>query len=106
MTFSNTRYHHLRDLFRGKRLPLAFVDLSAFEANLAYVAMLARGTGKSIRLGTKSIRCEALLRRILEYGEPFRGFLTYTVEETQFLADKGHDDFLIAYPSWSTQWIS
>jgi D-serine deaminase-like pyridoxal phosphate-dependent protein len=99
MTFTNEQYPALRNTFREKRLPLAFVDLEAFDANVAYVATRAQGTGKTIRLGTKSIRCEALLRRILEYGPPYQGLLTYTVQETKFLADKGYDDFIIAYPS-------
>jgi D-serine deaminase-like pyridoxal phosphate-dependent protein len=99
MTFTNERYRALRDTFQEKRLPLAFVDLDAFDANVAYVANRTLGTGKTIRVGTKSVRCEALIRRVLEYGEPFRGLLTYTVEETIFLAGKGHDDFVVAYPS-------
>ena len=99
MNFSNARYITLRDTFRGQRLPLAFVDLDAFDANVAYAAEKARGTGKTIRLGTKSIRCEPLMRRILEHSNIYRGFLTYTVEETKFLADKGHDDFIVAYPT-------
>ncbi len=99
MTFTNERYQLLREVFRGKRLPLAFVDLDAFDANVAYVAQKAQGTGKTIRLGTKSIRCEPLMQRILEYSDIYRGFLTYTVEETKFLADKGHDDFIVAYPT-------
>ncbi|MEP0804349.1 MAG: alanine racemase [Chloroflexota bacterium] len=65
----------------------------------AYVADKARGAGKTVRLGSKSIRCEPLMRRILAYGDVYRGFLTYTVEETKFLADKGHDDFIVAYPT-------
>jgi len=99
MTFTNERYQMLRGIFRGKRLPLAFVDLDAFDANVAYAADKARGTGKTIRLGSKSIRCEPLMRRILKYSDIYRGFLTYTVEETKFLADKGYDDFIVAYPT-------
>lgn len=93
------RYETLRDVFRGKRLPLAFIDLQAFDANVAYVAEGVQGSGKTVRLGTKSIRCEPLLRRILDAGPVYQGFLTYTVEETKFLADRGHDDFLVAYPT-------
>ncbi len=99
MTFTNERYTTLRDVFRGKRLPLAFVDLDAFDANVAYAAEKARNVGKSIRLGSKSIRCEPLMKRILDHSDIYRGFLTYTVEETKFLSDKGHDDFIVAYPT-------
>jgi D-serine deaminase-like pyridoxal phosphate-dependent protein len=99
MDFTNERYESLREIFRGQRMPLAFVDLVAFDANIDYVAGLAQRTGKTLRIGTKSLRCEPLMRRILAYGEVFRGFLTYTVEETAWLADKGHDDFIVAYPT-------
>ncbi len=99
MSFTDERYMALKEIFRGQRLPLAFVDLDAFDANVAYVASKARTAGKTIRLGSKSIRCEPLMRRILAYGDVYRGFLTYTVEETKFLADKGHDDFIVAYPT-------
>ena len=99
MNFSNENYITLRETFKGQRLPLAFIDLDSFNANVACAADKARGTGKTIRLGSKSIRCEPLMKRILDYGDIYRGFLTYTVEETKFLADKGHDDFIIAYPT-------
>ena len=99
MVSTNPRYETLRDVFQGKRLPLAFVDLEAFDANVAYVVERLQGSGKTVRLGTKSIRCEPLLRRILGASSAYRGFLTYTVEETIYLADKGHDDFLVAYPT-------
>jgi D-serine deaminase-like pyridoxal phosphate-dependent protein len=99
MIFSNENYIVLREIFKGQRFPLAFVDLDAFDSNIAYVADKTNGTGKIIRLGSKSIRCEPLMKRILDYGDVYRGFLTYTVEETKFLADKGYDDFIVAYPT-------
>jgi len=99
MHFTDERYEKYRAIFKCKRLPLAFVDLDAFDANVAYVADRARGAGKTIRLGTKSIRCEPLMRRIFDHSQVYRGYLTYTVEETRFLADKGYDDFIVAYPT-------
>jgi len=93
-------YACYRDLFRGQRLPLAFVDLDQFDANVAYVAQLARAAGKTIRLGSKSLRCAALMRRILEFDpQVYRGLLTFTVEETAWLAAQGFDDMIVAYPS-------
>jgi D-serine deaminase-like pyridoxal phosphate-dependent protein len=99
MTFSNQQYEVYRTIFNGKRLPLAFVNLEAFDRNLRYLVDLVHPSGRTIRLGTKSIRCEPLMRRILEQSADFHGFLTYTAEETAFLASKGHDDFLLAYPT-------
>jgi D-serine deaminase-like pyridoxal phosphate-dependent protein len=99
MASTSLRYEDLRQAFRGKWVPLAFVDRQAFDANVAYVADRALGTGKTVRLATKSICCEPLLRRVLQTGPGFQGLLTYTVEETKFLADVGHDDLLVAYPT-------
>ena len=99
MKFTNDRYKVLRKTLGGQRLPLAFVDLDAFDANADYVIAQTEGSGKTIRLGTKSIRCEPLMQRILDSSDLYQGFLTYTVEETAFLAGKGHDDFIVAYPS-------
>ncbi len=99
MAFSNAQYERYRRIFRGKRLPCAFVDLDAFEANVAYAASLAQKYGKTIRLGTKSIRCEPLLQRIFQLSDTYQGCLTYSMEETAFLADKGYDDFIVAYPT-------
>jgi D-serine deaminase-like pyridoxal phosphate-dependent protein len=99
MNFTNERFEELRGIFQGKRLPLAFVDLGAFDANVAYVAEIAQARSKTVRLGTKSIRCEALMRRILDRSPIYQGFLTYTIEESVYLANKGHDDFIVAYPS-------
>jgi len=93
-------YINYRDIFRNQRLPLAFVDLDKFDANVAYVAKLAREAGKTIRLGSKSIRCVELMRRIFTADpETYRGILTFTVEETAWLAEQGFDDMIVAYPS-------
>jgi D-serine deaminase-like pyridoxal phosphate-dependent protein len=103
MRFTNEQYSMWREVLRGRRLPLAFVDLQAFDANIAYVAKTALGSGKTIRVGTKSLRCEALTRRIFQIGGSiFRGLLTYTAEETEWLAGKGYDDFILAYPTVQT----
>ncbi len=98
--FSNEQYPKYKNALHGSRLPLAFIDLDAFDANIDYVRRVAEGTGRSIRLGTKSIRCEPLMRRIFERGgSSFRGLLTFTVEETAWLAEKGYDDMIVAYPT-------
>ena len=99
MNFTNERFEELRGIFKSQRLPLAFVDLDAFDANVAYVAKIAQERSKTVRLGSKSIRCEALMRRILDRSPVYQGFLTYTIEESVYLASKGHDDFIVAYPS-------
>jgi len=100
MAFTNERYEFLRAIFQCQRLPLAFVDLDAFDANVAYAAGLAIATGKNLRIGTKSMRCLRLIERVLTHTSSiFRGLLTFTAEETAFLANAGHDDFILAYPT-------
>lgn len=100
MAFTNERYETLRAIFHRQRLPLAFVDLDAFDANVDYAACIAQGFGKTLRIGTKSMRCPALMERGLAHSSSvLRGFLTFTAEETAFLAGRGHDDFILAYPT-------
>ncbi|MGD9222344.1 MAG: alanine racemase [Desulfobacteraceae bacterium] len=93
-------YQYYRDLIKGRRLPLALVDLDRFDANVAYVAATQQKSGKTIRVASKSVRCPALLHRVFATGGPgYKGILAFTVEEAAFLADNGFDDILIAYPT-------
>jgi D-serine deaminase-like pyridoxal phosphate-dependent protein len=95
-----TALRRLAAVARGQRLPSALVDLDAFDRNVRYVAARAAGTGKTIRVHSKSVRCTALLRRALDLGgAAFRGVMTMTVEEAAHLAAAGLDDLLVAYPS-------
>ena len=103
MDFTRERYESLRSLFKGRRLPLAFVDLDAFDSNVDYAASLAQATGKRLRIGTKSLRCLPLMERALAHPSAlFHGFLTFTAEETAYLAGQGLNDFLLAYPTAQT----
>ena len=43
--------------------PLAFVDLDALGRNLGRLVAVAAGSGKRVRLATKSIRCLDVTRR-------------------------------------------
>jgi len=74
--FTDEDYIRYREIFKAERLPLAFVDLDKFDANVDYVASTQRQTGKTIRVGTKSVRCVELTKRIFDRGGPaFKGFL-------------------------------
>jgi D-serine deaminase-like pyridoxal phosphate-dependent protein len=77
--------------------PLAFVDLDALWANAADV--LRRANGTPVRVASKSVRCRALLRAILDRDPGFRGLLTFTLPESLWLAGHGFDDLLLAYPT-------
>ena len=77
--------------------PFALVDLDAMWVNAA--SMLARAHGKPIRVASKSVRCRALLERILGHDDGFRGLMTFTLDETLWLHGHGFDDLLLAYPT-------
>jgi D-serine deaminase-like pyridoxal phosphate-dependent protein len=77
--------------------PFAFVDLGAMWSNAS--EMLRRAQGKPIRVATKSVRCRALLDRILARDPGFQGLLTYTLPETLFLAEHGFANLVLAYPT-------
>ncbi len=91
-------YGYYRDLFAGRLMPFAFVDLDLFDANVAEV--LARARGKAIRVASKSMRCVALLRRVFAASSQFQGLMAYSLREAAFLAGQGFDDILVAYPAW------
>ncbi|MFD5845077.1 amino acid deaminase/aldolase [Streptomyces chartreusis] len=76
--------------------PLAIVDLDAFDANAE--DMRRRAGGKPIRVASKSLRCRALLERVLA-KDGFAGLMSFTLAESLWLARSGFDDVLLAYPS-------
>ena len=83
----------------GEAMPCALVDLDALEANARALAEPLRGSGKTLRVATKSVRCPDLVRRVMEVGSPVtRGLMTYTATETAFWAERGERDLLLAYP--------
>ena len=77
--------------------PIAVVDLAAFDANAA--ALVRRSGGKPIRVASKSVRCRALLERVLARAG-WRGVMAYTLPEAIWLVRAGvSDDVLVAYPT-------
>ncbi|MGC9538008.1 amino acid deaminase/aldolase [Streptomyces sp. UG1] len=76
--------------------PLAIVDLDAFDANAD--DLVRRAGGKPIRVASKSVRCRALLERVLA-KDGFAGIMAFTLAESLWLARSGFDDVLLAYPS-------
>jgi D-serine deaminase-like pyridoxal phosphate-dependent protein len=77
--------------------PFAFVDLDAMWSNATDLLRMAGGV--PIRVASKSVRCRALLRRILDRDPGFRGLLTFTLPETLWLAEDGFEDLVLAYPT-------
>ena len=84
-------------IFADVEAPFAFVDLDAMWANAD--ALLDRAGRKPIRVATKSIRCRTLIEEILGRDARFAGLMTYTLPETLWLAELGHQDMLLAYPT-------
>src|SRR3954454_21945397 len=76
--------------------PVAVVDLAAFDANAA--DLVRRAVGKPVRVASKSVRCRALLERVLA-RDGFAGVMSFTLAESLWLAREGFTDVLLAYPS-------
>jgi D-serine deaminase-like pyridoxal phosphate-dependent protein len=77
--------------------PLAVVDLAAFDANAD--DLVRRAAGRPLRVVSKSVRCRALLERVL--AEPgFAGVMCYSLAEAVWLSRQGTtDDIVVAYPA-------
>ena len=70
-------------------------------------ALARRANGKAIRVASKSLRCRALLQRLLaDSGSPFRGVLALTVAEALWLNEHGVRDIVVGYPSVDREALS
>ena len=91
-------YQRLKQAIAGEPLPTALVDLDAVDRN--FDRLLASAQGKRLRIASKSVRCPALLRYLVDRGgASIVGLMTYTAAETEFLASQGFKDLLLAYPT-------
>ncbi|HEY9546959.1 MAG TPA: amino acid deaminase/aldolase [Solimonas sp.] len=77
--------------------PVVVLDLDRLEANAR--AMLTRAGRLPIRLGSKSIRCVEVMKRVMALDPRFKGLLCYSAREAAWLATQGFDDLLVAYPT-------
>ncbi len=96
------RYRRYAAAIAGERLPVAIVDLDAFERNVdAMLASLAaESSTKTLRIASKSIRCPDLVARAAARGGArVRGVLAVSALEASWLVHHGVDDVLIGYPS-------
>ena len=91
------KWERYEAIFADVEAPFAFVDLDAMWLNAA--DLLRRAGGTPVRVASKSVRCRALLERILERDAGFQGLMTFTAAETVWLTDSGFDDLLLAYPT-------
>ena len=100
MVVPSRSHAQLEQIFAEIEAPFAFVDLDAMWSNAE--AMLERAGAKPIRVASKSLRCRALLERILRRDERFAGLMTFTLPETLWLAESGFENLLLAYPTADT----
>jgi D-serine deaminase-like pyridoxal phosphate-dependent protein len=94
---SGRSHTEFEQIFAELEAPFAFVDLDAMWSNSD--AMLARAGAKPIRVASKSLRCRALLERILARDKRYAGLMTFTLPETLWLAEQGFENLLLAYPT-------
>lgn len=97
-------YPYYREILRGRSMPLAYLDLDLFEENIRQIA--SQSGGKRIRVASKSLRCVAALRRVLESDACFQGIMCFTAREAVYLAGLGFKDLLIGYPTWNSDDLS
>lgn len=81
--------------------PFAAVDAVALASNAADV--VRRGSGVPVRVASKSVRCRAVLERVLgsdlSAAQGFRGIMAYSPHEAVWLAGLGAQDILMGYPT-------
>jgi D-serine deaminase-like pyridoxal phosphate-dependent protein len=76
--------------------PLAVVDMTAMESNLAAMQARAASLGIRLRPHAKTHKSAHVARRQIAHGA--RGLTAATLTEAEVFADAGVDDLLIAFP--------
>jgi D-serine deaminase-like pyridoxal phosphate-dependent protein len=89
-------YAYYQQRLTGLPLPHAVLDVALLQHNIRL--NLQRAGDKTIRIASKSLRCPAVMRLILEASPRFQGVMTYHGQETLYLARQGFNDLLLGYP--------
>ena len=76
--------------------PVAALNLTALRFNA--LDMMVRSSGVPIRVASKSVRVREVVDATLALPG-YRGILAFTLPEALWLADQGHDDIVVAYPT-------
>ena len=82
----------------GLGAPLAIVDEPALWANAD--DLVRRAGGVPVRVASKSVRVRSVIEQTLQ-RDGFVGVMSYSLDESVWLADHGVDDILLAYPTAS-----
>src|SRR5436305_1303519 len=85
-------YSYYKAVFKGRRMPFAYLDLDLLDQNIH--AILAHAGGKQIRLASKSLRSVGVIRHIFAADPTFKGIMCFTAQEAAYLAAQGFNDLL------------
>lgn len=97
----NSYYTTLRNLFKQEKTPKLILDIDRLESNLKFFE--DRVGSKQIRIATKSVRSSQVLQHVLQVGKKISGLMTYSLQESLNLHNKGFQDILMGYPSIDEQ---
>lgn len=86
----------LLELSQNHGVPTALIDEEALWSNAT--DLVRRADGKPIRLATKSVRIRSIIKTTLTL-HGFAGVLTYSLAESNWLADRGVTNIVVGYPS-------
>ena len=91
-------YAYYKEVFAGREMPFAFLDLDLLNENIQ--SILPRANGKLIRVASKSVRSRFVLDHIFKADPAFQGIMAFTAPEAVWLTQNGFDDILIGYPTF------
>ncbi|WP_084760088.1 amino acid deaminase/aldolase [Nocardia mangyaensis] len=96
-----TSLHDLHAATADLDPPLAALDLATLDANAA--DLTRRANGVAVRVASKSVRCRAVLERVLgaelTAAGGFAGIMAYSLREAIWLTRLGARDVLLGYPT-------
>ena len=100
MSVDSWSYPELKAMLGDVELPAMIVDLDVLERNAERIRSVSEQHGKKLRIASKSVRVPDLLKLLMDFGAPtFQGLMCYSAAEAEFLASRGFDDLLVAYPT-------
>lgn len=94
-------YEYFKKALASVQKPCAFIEKSAFKANVKQI--LNKANNKNIRIASKSIRSVGVLKKLFTLSDQFQGIMCFTAEEALYLHEQGFDDLLVAYPTWNKE---
>jgi len=84
------QWRRYRAVIAAEAMPCALVDLDALEANARALAGPLGGSGKTLRVATKSVRCPELVRRVMEVAAPVAAVSSVSSPKTVWAAGRAN----------------